>query len=188
VNFPKGPMTRETLKKDIVITLGGYVAEKMIFGEDMTSAGVYSDMEEASKLANKAIRQYAMGDDPIHISIESSLNEDAFYISQKYHVEAIRIIKTCELEAEALLQKNKLALLKIAEYLTVNSRMEEEMIEKFMKAYAEEAWVRSEGFIKKDDYYKFNSVLQGQLNKIQNASLSFDIERIISEVNIDSVI
>ena len=66
--------------------------------------------------------------------------------------------------------------------------MEEEMIEKFMKAYAEEAWVLSEGFIKKDDYYKFNSVLQGQLNKIQNASLSFDIERIISEVNIDSVI
>ena len=41
INFPKGPMTRETLKKDIIITLGGYVAEKMIFGEDMTSSGVY---------------------------------------------------------------------------------------------------------------------------------------------------
>jgi len=27
VNFPKGPMTRESLKKDIVITLGGYVSK-----------------------------------------------------------------------------------------------------------------------------------------------------------------
>ena len=61
INFPKGPMTRETLKKDIVITLGGYVAEKMIFGEDMTSSGVHYDIEEASRLANKAIRKYAMG-------------------------------------------------------------------------------------------------------------------------------
>jgi hypothetical protein len=53
INFPKGPMTRESLKKDIAITLGGYVAEKMIFGEEFTSSGVYSDIEEASALANK---------------------------------------------------------------------------------------------------------------------------------------
>src|SRR5690606_13699420 len=39
VNFPNGPMTRESLKKDIVVTLGGYVAEKMIFGEEFTSSG-----------------------------------------------------------------------------------------------------------------------------------------------------
>jgi hypothetical protein len=61
INFPKGPVTRETLKKDIVLTLGGYVAEKMIFGEEHTSSGVYNDIEEASALANRAIRKYAMG-------------------------------------------------------------------------------------------------------------------------------
>ena len=128
-----------------------------------------------------------MGDDPIHISIESSLNEDAFYVSQKYSAEAIKIIRACELEAEALLQKNKLALLKIAEYLATNSRMEEEMIEKFMKEYAEEAWVRTEGFINKNDYYKFNSVLRRELNKIQRTNLSFEIEKLISEIDIESI-
>ena len=77
--------------------------------------------------------------------------------------------------------------MKIAEYLATNSRMEEEMIEKFMKEYAEEAWVRTEGFINKNDYYKFNSVLRRELNKIQRTNLSFEIEKLISEIDIESI-
>src|SRR5687768_2735539 len=120
INFPKGPMTRETLKKDIIITLGGHVAERMIFGEELTSSGVYSDIKEASALANKAIREFGMGRDPIHLAINTSQNEDAFLISERYTVEAIRIIKDCEIEAEKILLRNKLLLLKMADYLTVN--------------------------------------------------------------------
>ena len=149
INFPKGPVTRETLKKDIIITLGGYVAEKMIFGEDMTSSGVHYDIEEASRLANKAIRNYAMGSDPIHLAVENAQNEDAFFISQKSSAEAIQIIKACELEAEELLRRNKLLLLKLAEYLTINSRMEEVKIEEYVKEYAKEAWVANGRIYKK---------------------------------------
>ena len=188
INFPKGPMTRETLKKDIIITLGGYVAEKMIFGEDMTSSGVHYDIEEASRLANKAIRNYAMGSDPIHLAVENAQNEDAFFISQKSSAEAIQIIKACELEAEELLRRNKLLLLKLAEYLTINSRMEEVKIEAYVKEYAKEAWVQTEGFIKKEAYYKFNVTLQEHLRKIQNESLTFEIEKMISAMTEDTVI
>ena len=188
INFPKGPMTRETLKKDIIITLGGYVAEKMIFGEDMTSSGVYYDIEEASRLANKAIRNYAMGSDPIHLAVENAQNEDAFFISQKASAEAIQIIKACEVEAEELLRRNKLLLLKLAEYLTINSRMEEVKIEEYVKEYAKEAWVHAEGFIKKEAYYKFNVTLQDHLKKIQNESLTFDLEKMISAMTEDAVI
>ena len=188
INFPKGPVTRETLKKDIIITLGGYVAEKMIFGKDMTSSGVHYDIEEASRLANKAIRNYAMGSDPIHLAVENAQNEDAFFISQKSSAEAIQIIKACELEAEELLRRNKLLLLKLAEYLTINSRMEEVKIEAYVKEYAKEAWVQTEGFIKKEAYYKFNVTLQEHLRKIQNESLTFEIEKMISAMTEDTVI
>ena len=188
INFPKGPMTRETLKKDIIITLGGYVAEKMIFGEDMTSSGVHYDIEEASRLANKAIRNYAMGSDPIHLAVENAQNEDAFFISQKASAEAIQIIKACEVEAEELLRRNKLLLLKLAEYLTINSRMEEVKIEEYVKEYAKEAWVQTEGFIKKEAYYKFNVTLQDHLKRIQNESLTFEIEKMISAMTEDTVI
>lgn len=178
VNFPKGPMTRETLKKDIVITLGGYVAEKMIFGEEMTSSGVYSDIEEASKLANRAVRNYAMGSDPVHLAVGNQ-NEDAFMMSQKYSTEAIAIIEACEVEAERLLVRNKLLLLKMAEYLTTHSRMEAEMIERLVREYAAESWVNT-GFIKKDEYYQFNTILQSQLAAAETDDVSLEIENLLS--------
>ena len=100
------------------------MAEKIIFGVEHTSSGVFSDIEEASALANKAIRKYAMGNDPIHMAVESTQNEDAFFHSEKYSREADQLIKLCEAEALAILERNKLLLLKMAEYLTSNSRME----------------------------------------------------------------
>ncbi len=39
------------------ISLGGYVAERVIFGEQWTSSGVSYDIEEATRLANRAIRK-----------------------------------------------------------------------------------------------------------------------------------
>lgn len=89
VNFPEGLTTRETLKKDIVISLGGYVAEKMIFGAENTSSGVSGDIEEATKQANRAIRDYAMGSDPVSIAVYSSNHEDLFYMENKYKEEAM---------------------------------------------------------------------------------------------------
>ena len=187
INLPKGPMTRETLRKDIVITLGGYVAERMIFGEEMTSSGVYSDIEEASSLANRAIRKYAMGVDPIHLGVENADNENAFYITDKYATEAVKLIKESEVEAERILARNKLLLLKMAEYLTAHSRMEEGMIEAYVKKYGQEEWIHTEGLIKKDAYYKFNTVLQDNLRKLENEAVEFDIDRIISEVKEESL-
>lgn len=168
VNFPKGPVTRKTLKKDIIISLGGYVAERLIFGDEYTCSGVYADIEEASALANKAVRKYAMGSDPIHLAVKSSQNEDAFYQVEAYAAEAVAMVKACELEATLLLQRNKLLLLKMAEYLTSHSRMEETLIEDYVKKYSIEAWVNEEGFVKKENYYCFNKEIQQQLHALTN--------------------
>jgi Peptidase family M41 len=189
INFPKGPVTRETLQKDIIITLGGYVAEKIIFGEENTCSGVYSDIEEASALANKAIRKYAMGNDPIHLAVEATQNEDAFFHSETHHKEATNLIKLCEKEAEVIIQRNKLLLLKMAEYLTSNSRMDENLIEEYVKKYSEEEWIKQSGFIKKEDYYKFNKTIQEQLKDIEESHKHITIEElyrmeVVEEVSI----
>ena len=76
-----------------------------------------------------------MGNDPIHLAVESSENENEFFMTQKYAIEAIRIIKECESEAKKILTKNKMLLLKIAEYLTVNSRMAASLIEEYVRRY-----------------------------------------------------
>lgn len=187
VNFPKGPMTRQSLRKDIILTLGGYVAEKMIFGEELTSSGVQLDIEEASRLANRAIRNYAMGNDPIHLAVESTLHEDAFFVSPKYSVEALELIRACEAEATILLQRNMMLLLKIAAQLTVKSRMEAAEIESFVKEFSTEDWVQSDGFVNKENYYKFDTMLQEQIRLLENEKMTFELENLLQKVKEESL-
>lgn len=170
INFPDGPMTKDSIRKDIILTLGGYAAEKLIFGEEHTSSGVRHDIENASELANRAVRQYAMGSDPIHIVAANSGNEDSFYHTEKYSQEAICVIKACLQEAENILMRNKLLLLRMGSYLTTHARMEEAMIGDFIKRYSIEEWVRTEGFISKDQYYNFHEVVERQIREAVNAS------------------
>jgi hypothetical protein len=66
--------------------------------------------------------------------------------------------------------------------------MEEEMIESYVKKYAQEEWVRTEGLIKKEAYYKFNTVLQDQIGKLENEAVGADIQRIIFEAKEEATI
>lgn len=171
INFPEGIMTREILKKDIIICLGGYVAEKMIFGEENTSSGVTSDIENATSLANKAIKNYAMGSDPISIAVYSNDNNDMFYMDQKHKEEALALIKECQKEAEDLLKKHRLLLLKISEYLTSHYKMEETMIADFVRKYSDEKWVKTHGFKTKENYFSFESVIKEKLREVTEKTI-----------------
>lgn len=181
INTPKGPMTKDSIMKEIVVCLGGYVAERMIFGEKYTSSGVYSDIVQASTLANSAVRKFAMGDDPIHLAVRTTKEEDVFTVSAKYEEEALKIVRECESEAQRLLRRNKRLLLKVAEYLTVNSRMEQPLIQEYIETYAAEDWVRSSGLIAKEEYYRFNSILRKHLREMEEVEI--DVESVLSESN-----
>ena len=168
INFPEGILTKEILKKDIIISLGGFIAEKLIFGEEHTSSGVYSDIENATELANKAIKYYAMGNNPIHIAVASSNSNEYFFTKETYIEEAMQLIDACKKEAEIILIRNKLLLLKMAEYLTNHNRMEEPMIADFVIKYACEDWVSEDAFMKKENYFSFSDLIQNQIQEIEN--------------------
>lgn len=179
VNFPEGPMTRESLRKNIITALGGYVAEKLIFGDEFTSSGVYYDIQEATALATKAVRKFAMGRDPLHLGVMASQDDEALTTSASFDAEAIRIIRECKAEAEAILLRNKLLLLKMAEHLTVNSRMEEEEIREFVLRYGRETWLQTSGFVSREQYYQFNKVLQHQLRAMEEEE---DVDKVIQKL------
>lgn len=166
INFPEGLTTRETLMKDIIICLGGYVAEKMIFGVENTSSGVSNDIKNATELANTAIRKYAMGSDPVTIAVYSTNNDDLFFMENKYKEEAMQLINVCEKEAEKLLERHKLLLLKIGEYLTNHYKMEEQLLADFVRKYCNEEWIKTTGFKTKENYFSFENIIKEQLNKL----------------------
>jgi hypothetical protein len=170
VNLPQGISTRDTIRKEIIVALGGYVAEKMIFGEENTSTGVWGDIEAATVLANEAIREYAMGVDPVHLSLTGAGQPDSFIVKECHTEEALRLIRECLDEATAILERNKLLLLKMAEHLTYNSRMESGEIGEMVKKYSVEDWVKKEGFVKKDKYFSFSDTIRKQIEEIESAA------------------
>jgi cell division protease FtsH len=84
------------------------------------------------------------------------------------------------MQAEEILKQNKLVLLKIGEYLTIHSRMEEEMIAQFVKTYSVEEWVRVNGFIKKEDYYDFHTKIQKQIEELETNGVEQSVGNLVN--------
>ena len=61
VDDQKTKVSRQDKVKEIAVLLGGYMAEKIFFGEDEMSNGASSDLERATMLASKMIRQWGLG-------------------------------------------------------------------------------------------------------------------------------
>lgn len=167
IRRPEGLFTKKLTRQEIMIALGGFLAEKMIFGEDQTSTGVSEDIVRASSLANEAIKNYGMGYEPIKISVKDADYNDQFFYSDEHGQQAFYFFKEAEREAIKILENNQLLLLKMAEYLTINSRMDRKTIEKFCKKYSQELWVQKEGFIEPDQYYSFKQTIQDKIARLE---------------------
>ncbi len=55
-------ITKAKMKADIVVAMGGRVAEEIIFGKDMITSGASSDIKMATGLAKAMVTQYGMSD------------------------------------------------------------------------------------------------------------------------------
>ena len=55
-------LTREKLKADIVVAMGGRVAEELIFGHEKVTSGASSDIQMATKMAKAMATQFGMSD------------------------------------------------------------------------------------------------------------------------------
>ncbi|MEO1451207.1 MAG: hypothetical protein AAFV07_16880, partial [Bacteroidota bacterium] len=175
IRFPEDLRTREIIHKDIVISLGGLIAERMVFGPEHTSTGVVSDLENASEMANRAIKDYGMGADPISIQVESPDYYDSFFHEAKHGEEALAIVHKCAKEAEEILVRNKRVLLHMAQQLTDSARMDKADIEACLKAHAADEWVRSEGFIEPEAYFRFKETIADQLAELEAPDAPSDV-------------
>lgn len=160
LNLPEGIDTKYFIKKQIIVGLGGYLAEKMIFGEDYTSTGVSDDLRKVSEMANAAVKEYGMGVDPIRYYIPSGGDAPYFEYRREHEDLAYQLVRECEEEGRAILERNRKLLLEIANYLTSNSRMDKDLLEKFIMEYSTETWIKTTGFRDPEHYYDFKKLVK----------------------------
>jgi len=67
-------VTRDQLKADLAVAMGGRVAEELVFGEGKVTSGASSDIQQATKIARGMVTKWGMSDKigPIAHSTKSS--------------------------------------------------------------------------------------------------------------------
>ena len=156
--------TKDLMEKDILISLGGYVAEKIVFGEENLGIGTGGDFERATNTALEMAKSYGMVDSPMWFGHKST-NTNTTWSSNTDRVneldkKAEDIINSAYEKCIKILDDNRYLLLKIGEYLSTNSKMDYKLIKKFVEDYGNPVDIKSGS-----EHYSFKKKILEELEK-----------------------
>ena len=134
--------TKTEFLAEMATLLGGYCAEKLKFGEMTTGAA--NDLERASELARKLIKEYGMsslgpisfGEKEELVFLGKEIGEQRNYseeVAAKIDKEVSRFIEGAQKQAKKILTKKKGLLEKIAKKLIEKETIEKEEFENLIK-------------------------------------------------------
>ncbi len=131
----KKMQSRKQFEDDIAATLGGYVAEEMIFGDITT--GPSNDLAVLTGLARDMVARYGMSDSigPVAFAAERNYAGETTYseaVAGKIDAEVSRIIADARKKATDVLTSNRKALDAIADALVEVETLEREAFEKLL--------------------------------------------------------
>lgn len=137
--------TLAQFKDDLAMALGGYVAEKMIFGDEMVSTGPSSDLKNATKLAYNMVTQYGMsalgprtfGEHEEMIFLGKEIHEERDYsekTAEEIDKEIKNLLEEAEKRAQEVLVQNKNKLEQMVQTLFEFETIEEAKIKEIMES------------------------------------------------------
>ena len=141
-------LTKGQMEQHIMVSLGGRIAEELIFGDITTGAS--SDIKKATKIARRMVTRYGMTDNVGIICYDD--DDDAVFIGRdlahaKSHSEIVAgeidrevksIIDSCYAKAKQLILDHKQVLDQCAELLLDKERLSREEFEALFEAPAAE--------------------------------------------------
>ena len=143
IDNSKNMQTFRDVLSEIQICLGGYIAEKTVFGEEYLTNGACSDLEKATIIASKAIREWGFSEHPyIKTYLTSMPPEKMHLMGHAIHDVDDEIQKSvCALFDKAYSQVEELfrqkewrqMLKESSQYLSINSSMTQK---KMMEIYS----------------------------------------------------
>jgi len=155
--------TKSEFLAEMATLLGGYCAEKLKFNEITTGAA--NDLERASELARKLVKEYGMsslgpvsfGEKEELVFLGKEFGEQRNYseeVAAQIDKEVAKFIKDAEQKSKKILTKNKKLLEKIAETLIKKETIEREEFEELIKRKAKISEPKKEPLTKKEKSLK----------------------------------
>lgn len=130
-------------KKEVInrlaVLLGGFVAERVIFGEENVTIGSGSDLQQATQLATQVIYCYGMGKTLASFG-NQHLDRHATFLfdhnNDSINNEAKELIVSAEKLAEETLKKQKKLLAQMADFLSDHRMANKEKVKELISKYA----------------------------------------------------
>lgn len=129
-------ISRAQLLARITATLGGRVAERVIFGETEVTTGASSDLQQVTNIARQMVTRYGMSSlGPI--ALETNNNEQIFKgeMSNRIDTEVCRIINHCEQLATRIIRDNRVIIDLIVERLLDSETLNGDEFRELVKQY-----------------------------------------------------
>lgn len=133
-------VSRSQLLARIITTLGGRVAEKVVFGDPEITTGASSDLQQVTNIARQMVTRYGMSsigpmalEDNNNEQIFLGGNEDA--ISDRIDAEVCKIVKHCEQVATKIVLDNRVIIDLIVEKLLDAETLTGEEFRLLLKQY-----------------------------------------------------
>jgi cell division protease FtsH len=129
-------ISRAQLLARITSTLGGRVAERVIFGETEVTTGASSDLQQVTNIARQMVTRYGMSSlGPI--ALETNNNEQIFKgeMSNRIDAEVSRIINHCEQLATRIIRDNRVIMDLIVERLLDSETLNGDEFRELVKQY-----------------------------------------------------
>lgn len=135
-------MSRKDIINQLAVYMGGYLAEKLIFGEENVTLGASSDLSMATQLAVESFYNCGMGGylaffgNP-NISTTQSVIYDESSLDNKESLNSrvLHFLQEASVLAEQTLQKQMKFLLVLSDYLSDNRFVNEEQIKNMLSEY-----------------------------------------------------
>lgn len=116
-------LSRSALLARIITTLGGRVAEQVVFGDPEVTTGASNDLQQVTNIARQMVTRYGMSNiGPI--ALENENNEQMFMggesneaISDRIDAEVCKIINHCENIAKEIILDNRVIIDLVVEKL-----------------------------------------------------------------------
>ena len=133
-------VSRSELLARIITTLGGRVAEKVIFGNSEITTGASNDLQQVTNIARQMVTRYGMSNiGPI--ALEDNNNEQIFMginndaISDRIDAEVCKIVNHCEQVATKILFDNRVIVDLMVEKLLDKETLTGEMFRDLLNLY-----------------------------------------------------
>ena len=134
-------VSRSALLARIITTLGGRVAEQVVFGDPEVTTGASNDLQQVTNIARQMVTRYGMSNiGPI--ALENDNNEQMFMggdsneaISDRIDAEVCKIVNHCEQIAKEIVLDNRVIIDLVVEKLLDSETISGEEFREILSEY-----------------------------------------------------